>query len=87
MFAGAGQGNITHRYHFVHFHLVFDDGDLREVGVIQTGEDLIDIHFRNTVWRFCQAVVGQIEVQQLHDFRHVLFDTALARLAIQHFPT
>ena len=38
------------------------------------------------MWRLRQAVIGQIEVQQLHDFGHVLFDAALARFAIQHFP-
>ncbi|MNR06139.1 hypothetical protein D3C85_1222020 [compost metagenome] len=83
MFAGAGQRDIAHGHHFINLHLVFDDGDFWEVGVIQAGENLIDIHFCNAIRRFHQAVIAQIEIQQLHDLGHVPGNKTFACFFVQ----
>ena len=84
VFTGAGQGDIAHGNHFIDLHFVFNKGDFREIGVIKTGENFIDIHFGNAMWCFHQTVISQVEIQQLHDFRHMTGDKAFARFVI-HF--
>ncbi len=38
VFTGAGQSDIAHGDHFIDPSFVFNEGDFREIGVIQTGE-------------------------------------------------
>ena len=83
MLAGAGQRDIAYRHHLIDLHLVFNDGDFREVRVIQAGENFVDVHFRDAVRRLHQAVVAQIEIQQLHDLRHMAGDQTLAGNIVQ----
>ena len=71
MFAGAGQRDITYRDHLVHLHLILDNGNFREVGVIQARENFVDVHFRDALRRLHQTVIAQIEIQQLHDLGHM----------------
>ena len=82
VFAGAGQRNIADRDHLVHLHFIFNDGDFREVGVIETGENLIDIHFRNAMRSFHQTVIAQIEIEQLHNLGHMARDKTFACFVI-----
>ena len=57
VFTGAGQGDIAHGHHFINLHLIFDDGDFGEPGVVQSGEDLIDVHFGDAMRGLHQAVI------------------------------
>ena len=82
MFAGAGQRDIANRDHLINLHLIFNDGDFREVGVIEAGENLIDIHFSDAMWRFHQTVIAQIKIEQLHNLGHMTGDKTFARFII-----
>ena len=82
MFTGTGQRDIADRHHLVNFHFVFNNGDFRESGVIQTGENLINVHFCDAMRSFHQAVVTEIKIQQLHNLSHVPGDQTLARFII-----
>ena len=36
VFTGAGQRDITDRHHLIHFHFIFNQGDFREIVIIQS---------------------------------------------------
>ena len=63
VFTGAGQADIAYLDHFLNPHLVVDDGNFGEIKIIETPENLVDIHFCNAMRRFGQAIVVQIQTK------------------------
>ena len=60
MFASASHRNIIDRNHLIGAHFIIDDRDFRESAVIQTGKNLLHIHFGDTMRRFHQAVIIEV---------------------------
>lgn len=52
VFIGIGQSDIVYGDYFIDFYFVFNEGDFWEVGVIQIGENFIDIYFSDVMWCF-----------------------------------
>jgi D-alanine-D-alanine ligase len=83
VFAGRGQIDAIDAHHFLHLHLVLDHGELREIGVVQAAEDLVDVHLGDAPRGVHEAVITQVEAQHLHDFREVGLDALALFLGTQ----
>jgi hypothetical protein len=73
--AGAGQVDVADLDHFIGAHLVIDQGQFREMPVVEARENLAHIHLGDPVRGFRQAVVRQVQPQRFDDAGHQFPDT------------
>ena len=81
--AGAGEVDVAHLDHLVRAHLVVDQRQLGESGVVESGKDLVNVHLGDAVRRLREAVVGQVEAQRVHHLHHQALDALVLLLAAQ----
>ncbi len=66
MFTGAGQRDIADGDHFIHLHFIsrgYFSGNWYSRGRRKS----VNAHLSDTMRRFHQTVIAQIEIQQLHN--------------------
>ena len=73
----AGEVNLVDADHLFDVHFVIDNRNLWEFGVIESRKDFIDVHFRDSMWRFFEAVITEVKTQCVHDGLERLANTVV----------
>ena len=75
--AGAGKIDLVDADHLLDVHFVVDNGDLWELGVIESRKDLVDVHFCDSMRGFLKTVIAEIQAQRIHDGLERLADAVV----------